>query len=230
MDGAEMSMLELPDREVAAKGGEDTDPIGLATYRYPTELACDVVTLEATKLHLRPIRPDDASRLVDFHQHLSPRSVYRRFFYSHSALPDNEVERFTCVDYVDRLALIAEDGHHLVAIARYDRSPGTSEAEVAFVVADKYQHHGIGTLLLEHLADAAIRNGIATFTAQTLLENRDMIRVFMDSGFSVTTSLDHGIVAIRFSIVPDDASRAAWASRHGRAEDRLANPSNPPPC
>src|SRR5665213_599720 len=107
--------------------------------RYPAELACDVTTKAGTKVHLRPIRPDDAPRLIDFHQHLSPRSVYRRFFSAHPRLSAAEVERFTCVDYVDRMAFIAEDGDQLVAVGRYDRSPGTAEAEVAFVVADQYQ-------------------------------------------------------------------------------------------
>jgi GNAT superfamily N-acetyltransferase len=225
-----MSTLELPDHDVAAGRGGDTDPMGVAAIRYPTQLECDLTTTEGRKLHLRPIRPDDAPKLVDFHQHLSPRSVYRRFFYSHSRLPDEEVERFTCIDYVDRLALVAEDGHKLVAVTRYDRAPGTTEAEVAFVVADEYQHHGLGTLLLEHLADAAWANGISAFTAQTMLENRDMIRVFMDSGFSVTTSLELGIVSIRFPIEPNDTSRSARAARQPRTKHQPVKPSDWPQC
>jgi GNAT superfamily N-acetyltransferase len=131
---------------------------------------------------------------------------------------------------VSRLALVTEDGTRLVAVARYDRSPETGEAEVAFVVADRYQHHGIGMILLEHLADAARQNGISVFTAQTLLENRDMIRVFMDSGFSVRTTLEQGVVGVRFPIEPDDASRAARAARAARIRDRLASPSGSSPC
>ena len=97
-----------------------------------------------------------------------------------------EVERFTRVDYVNRLALVAEDNSGLVAVARYDRTPGTAEAEVAFVVADQYQHHGIGTLLLERLAAAAWQRGITAFVATTLAENREMLQVFADSVFQVT--------------------------------------------
>ena len=59
------------------------------------------------------------------------------------------------MDYVDRLALVIEDGDELVAVARYERYPDTPNAEVAFLVRDDYQHLGLGHRLLESLADAA---------------------------------------------------------------------------
>jgi GNAT superfamily N-acetyltransferase len=175
--------------------------------------------MAGTNVYLRPIRPDDGPRLIDFHQHLSPRSVYRRFFFVHPTLSATEVGRFTCVDYVDRLAFIAEENNELVAVGRYDRSPGTAEAEVAFVVADQYQHHGIGTLLLEGLADAAWRNGITTFVADVLQENRDMLGVFMDSGFQVSTTIEDGTCSVRFPIEPDYLYWAARTARHVRNQD-----------
>lgn len=141
--------------------------------------------------------------------------MYRRFFTVHPALSEAEVERFTHVDYVDRLALVVEDGTGLVAVGRYDRLPGTDEAEVAFVVTDRLQHQGIATFLLERLAGAAWRNGIATFTAQTLASNGDMLSVFEDSGFPVTAEFDDGLVNVRFPICPDEKYRAAYAARHG---------------
>jgi GNAT superfamily N-acetyltransferase len=186
--------------------------------RYPSELETDRLTRAGTPIHLRPIRPADADGLVDFHERLSTRSVYRRFFFVHPKLSAPEVERFTTVDYVDRLAIVAEDGGRLVAVGRYERTPGTGEAEVAFVVADDYQHHGIGTLLLECLAEAAWQRGVTTFAAQTLAENHDMLGVFVDSGFAVTAASASGTVTIRFPIEPDETYRSAVSARHALAE------------
>jgi GNAT superfamily N-acetyltransferase len=225
----DMAMIEPQDQGVAGRR-EIGFPNQPPAPRDPAELACDVTTRVGTTIHLRPIRPDDAPRLVDFHQHLSPRSVYRRFFSAHPRLSAAEVERFTCVDYVDRMAFIAEDGDQLVAVGRYDRSPGTAEAEVAFVVADQYQHHGIGTLLLEQLADAGWRSGITTFVAMTLMENRDMLGVFVDSGFRVTTSVEHGIVSVRFLIEPDEAYRVVRTARHARIQSPARHRADTPPC
>jgi GNAT superfamily N-acetyltransferase len=170
------------------------------TAAYPADLAGDVVTREGTTFHLRPIRPDDAPGLIEFHRSLSPRSVYRRFFFVHPTLSPAELERFTCVDYHHRLALVAVSGDRLVAVARYEGSAGSPEAEVAFVVADDHQHQGIASLLLQRLADAARDRGITTFVASTLAENRAMRDVFAHSGFTVTTTLEQGVLSLSFPI------------------------------
>ncbi len=170
-----------------------------AVGRYPDELEGDVVTGLNTVVHVRPIRPDDAERLAAFHQRLSPRSIYFRFFSPHPRLSPAEVERFTTVDYVDRLALVAEVEDELVGIGRYDRI-GTSEAEIAFVVADAWQHHGIATMLLELLAEAARARGIDTFVASTLPDNHEMIHLLTHSGFEATLRFADGVVTARLPI------------------------------
>jgi GNAT superfamily N-acetyltransferase len=185
---------------------------------YPSELASDIKTLDGTTVHVRPIRPDDMPALTTFHHHLSSQSVYRRFLYVHPTLSAVELERFTTVDYVDRMALVAEDNGELIAVGRYERIPGTAQAEVAFVVADHHQHRGIGMSLLEQLADHGWHNGITHFVAQTLAENRQMLGVFRDSGFPVTTSDEHGTVSVEFPIEPDDSYRSARSERHERTE------------
>jgi GNAT superfamily N-acetyltransferase len=182
--------------------------------QYPGEMVSDVETMGGISVRIRPIRPDDGIRLTTFHGHLSPQSVYRRFFFTHPRLTSAETERFTHVDYVDRLALVAEQGDRLVAVGRYERITGTTEAEVAFVVADDLQHQGIATLLLERLASAALERGIQVFVAETLSENHEMLEVFMGSGFHVTSTTEYGTVSVRFSIQPDDAYRMAYAGRH----------------
>ena len=183
-----------------------------AEANYPSELEADVVSGHL-QFHLRPIRADDGPRLVAFHHHLLPHSVYLRFFTFHPELSVKEVEHFTCVDYVNRLALVAEFGDRLIAVGRYDKAPGETEAEVAFVVSDEVQHHGIGALLLDELARAAWQRGISSFRAETLCENHTMLDVFRHSGFPVITSVEYGTVTLRFPIEPTDAYRAMLADR-----------------
>jgi GNAT superfamily N-acetyltransferase len=184
----------MPQRSAPEHPTGSPDPVG-----YPSDLARDVEA-EGFRYHVRPIRPDDAEPLVAFHRRLSSQSVYLRFFSFHPELSSVEVARFTTVDYVDRLALVAVHGDQLIAVGRFDRHPGETEAEVAFVVADEYQHHGIGTLLLDELARAARQRGIETFRADTLAENRTMLDVFHHAGFPVTSSIEYGTVRLRFPI------------------------------
>ncbi len=168
---------------------------------YPAELESEARTRDGGAIRLRPIRPDDGRMLREFHERLSDQSIYHRYFVLHRRLSSTEIEHLTTVDYVDRLALVVEDGGCLVAVGRYERLPGTKEAEVAFVVADSHQHRGLGSLLLQRLADAARDRGIETFTAETLAENKEMIRVFLHSGFPVTSTTEWGTLHLRFPIV-----------------------------
>ena len=184
---------------------------------FPGDLGALVILSDGTCCGLRPIRPDDAERLVEFHQHLSSRSTYLRFFTVHPTLSAKEVERFTTVDYQDRLAFVVERSGELIAVGRFDRIAGTSDAEVAFVVADDYQHHGLGSLLLDELARAARARGISTFVAETLCENKPMLDVFHHSGFEVSTKVDYGTVWLRFGIEMSESYRRALAARD---EDR----------
>jgi GNAT superfamily N-acetyltransferase len=174
------------------------------------------VVTDGLRYRVRPIRPDDGPRLVELHAKLSPRSVYLRFFSPHPTLSAAEVKHFAEVDYEGRLALVATVGDRLIAVARYDRSPGASEAEVAFVVDDAYQHHGVGSELLDELADAALARGVTIFRAETLVDNRAMLDVFHHAGFPVRSSTEFGTVTVRFPIAPTAASIAARAARRQR--------------
>lgn len=187
---------------------ERPDPAG-----YPAELECLAALSDGRIAAVRPIRPDDGEELADFHRHLSPETVYRRFFGAHPTLAPAEVRNFTCVDYHDRLALTALVDGDLAAVARYDRTPGTDRAEVAFVVTDRFQGLGLGTLLLEHLAAAARRRGIARFFAETLATNEAMQDVFRHAGFPVEHRWDQGVVDVTFPIAPCDAYLDAVTGR-----------------
>jgi GNAT superfamily N-acetyltransferase len=184
---------------------------------FPAELVSRVVLGDGTRLTVRPIRPDDNERLVTFHAGLSPSTVYLRFFSYHRELSDGEVRRFTQVDYEVRLALVVENDRVLVAVGRYDRLPGTTDAEVAFVVADSFQHHGIGTLLLEELAGAAWDRGITHFAAEVLASNAAMLRVFFDSHYEVEWDDRDGTVQLRFPIDPAGRSEVGGPAPNHRS-------------
>jgi GNAT superfamily N-acetyltransferase len=168
--------------------------------RLPIEGVESIALADGDVVTLRPITPADSAALVEFHRLLSDRTVFLRYFYPHRALGADEVDHLTRLDGRDRFALVVERAGQLVAVGRYDRSPGRPEAEVAFVVADAFQHRGLGTILLQRLARAARVVGLTTFSAEVLTENSRMLALFHESGFPTRSSVECGTVHLQMAI------------------------------
>jgi acyl-CoA synthetase (NDP forming)/GNAT superfamily N-acetyltransferase len=183
-----------------------------------------VVVADGGTLHLRPLTPGDADALVAFHAQLSIRTRYLRYFSAYPTIPQRDLIRFTHVDHVDRVALAAWLGPHIVAVGRFDRLPGPDpavpgrSAEVAFVVADAHQGRGIGSVLLEHLAEIGRELGIARFEAVVLAENATMLRVFLDAGYQPSRQLDGSEVSLEFDIAATELTEKVMRERELRAE------------
>lgn len=191
---------------------------GAPEHPYPAHEARDVVLRSGATARLRPIRPDDAPALLRFYQSLSPDSLYFRFF----SLPHVDADKadgFCRIDYDDVMALVCETGERIVAIAQYFRFPNRPDrAEAAFVVDDRLQGQGIGTRLLERLADIAREHGISTFEAQVLGENRRMLGVFRNCGFDITERrIDLGVERVVLVLAPTAVYERRAAERSERA-------------
>ncbi|HEX5367096.1 MAG TPA: GNAT family N-acetyltransferase [Acidimicrobiales bacterium] len=193
--------------------GEAPTPHG-----YPAEWDADVVLSDGGTARVRPIRPDDAARLADFHERQSPESVYLRYFSPRPHLSERDIAHLVNVDYVDRMAFVALLGDEMVGVARYDRWPLRAEAEVAFFIDDRHRGRGIATVLLEYLAAAARRAGISAFTATVLPNNHRMVGVFRKAGFQVRSTFEEGVIEVHLDLQPTPEAEAAIAARAQQAE------------
>src|SRR5262245_47468936 len=88
-------------------------------------------------IEIRALRPDDRAGLLEAVGHISPQSLYRRFFSPKRSFTEDEVAYFTTVDFVRHVALVAvvdEGGRSaIVGGARYIVVKPAS-AEMAFAV------------------------------------------------------------------------------------------------
>ena len=155
---------------------------------------------DGSEASVRPISPDDGAALVRFHRGLSDRSRFFRYFSPHPVLSPDEILHLTCVDGVDRVALVVEVNGELVAVGRYDRLCDRTQAEVAFVVADTYQHHHIATKLLYRLTQIARGVGVSQFKAEVLVENAAMLSVFREAGFPLSSTCQWGTIELTMDI------------------------------
>ena len=74
---------------------------------------------------IRPLTPHDREALATFHRRQSKDSIYRRYFSPKPELSERDLDHFTDVDMIDRVALVVE--------RRASSSPGraTSAGRVA---------------------------------------------------------------------------------------------------
>src|SRR5205814_4860706 len=135
---------------------------------------------DRTKVHLRPIQPEDEPLLHEAVASMSERTVYFRFFSPIKRMSDALAHRLAVVDYKDRFALVAtthkpRSKDRIVGVARYDRARDTDMAEVAVAVIDEFQRRGLGSVLLAELARVARCHGIKPYLLIVLHSYREML-------------------------------------------------------
>jgi acetate---CoA ligase (ADP-forming) len=165
---------------------------------YPARREADVALRDGSTLHVRPLRSEDREALLSFFRGLSDEARGFRFF-SPAADLDAATALAVDVDYRDRFGLVATRGseRRIVGHAAYRRA-GDGRAEVAFAIADELQGHGLGTILLAHLAEVADEADIDVFEAEVLPANHRMLEVFRESGFPVEMTSEPGGIHASF--------------------------------
>jgi acetyl coenzyme A synthetase (ADP forming)-like protein len=184
-----------------AAGARAPMSLGWETY------AADGLLRDGRSIRVRALRPDDKERLLGLFRRQSPESIHYRFFGAKSMLTEEELRYFTELDFERHVGLVAVRGRgpseEFLGVARYVRCDGKGpdgehRGEFAVAVADAEQGHGVGTLLLEHLARIALRSGITAFEADVLGDNRRMFELLAASGFKVAETAPGQVVRVSF--------------------------------
>jgi acetyltransferase len=175
----------------------------MAIHPYPAELEDEVTLRDATRVKMRPIRPEDAALELAFFRSLSERSRYHRFMQHLPELPPKMLARFTQLDYDRELALVALHPRRdeFIAVGRYAPNADGRTAEFALTVADDWQGKGLGSALLERLCGAARAAGYEALYGHILPDNIDMLQVAQRMGFA-EASRDGGEVVVMRRLGP----------------------------
>jgi len=185
---------------------------------YPSAWEFDGLLTDGTAVCVRPIQQSDVGLLRSFHARLSPESIYRRYFGAHPILTHEEALHDVEIDYRDRMAFVVVVSEQLIGFASYESVPSTSVAEIAFLVADEVQHHGVATLLFESLAAYARSVGIARFVAEVQRDNANMLEVFGATGLGYERIAEGDTVRVEIDLQPTSEYAALCDEREAIAE------------
>ncbi len=171
---------------------------------YPNQYVSREELHDGTSITVRPIRPEDEPLMVKFHEALSERSVYMRYFHMMNLDQRTAHERLTRICFIDydrEIALVAErrdpgtGEREIVGVGRLSKNLVSGDAaEFSLLVNDLYQRRGVGTILLGKLLEIGRQEGLHRITAEILPANRPMQNVSRKLGFSLRHDPEEGVV------------------------------------
>jgi acetyltransferase len=161
---------------------------------YPEQYVSGSKTSSGEEVVIRPIRPEDEPKLIEFHKELSERSVYLRYFQPLKLSQRTAHERLTriChIDYNREMALVAERVNEqgkaeIIAVGRMSKLHGVPEAELAALVRDGFQGKGLGSELYRQLLQIARDEKLVKVHSNMLRENLEMKSICQTLGFTLS--------------------------------------------
>jgi acetyltransferase len=166
---------------------------------YPIQYVSPWKMKNGKEIIIRPIRPEDEPLMVKFHETLSDRSVYFRYFSALSLsrrVAHERLLRICFSDYDREMALVAERAdpetgeRSILAVGRLNKLHSRNEAEVAVLVSDQYQNLGLGHELLRRIIQVARDEKLSQVSAEVLPDNIAMQVIFKSFGFQVRAGED----------------------------------------
>lgn len=168
---------------------------------YPEYLESFKTAKDGLTLFLRPVKISDEDLLKHFFYSLSDKSTYKRFLSDRKYMPRNLLQKFCVIDYTREILLLAvvqkDEIEDVVGVGQYVIAEENHMADIAFAVRDDYQNRGIGSVLLNRLTGLAMREGLIGFTADVLVENEPMLRVFEKMGFDIEKKIVGNVYEIK---------------------------------
>jgi acyl-CoA hydrolase/GNAT superfamily N-acetyltransferase len=177
---------------------------------YPVGEERDIRLRDDSELRLRPTRTSDAGALQALFYRLSKEDVRTRFMQHLTSLTDSAAEHLCSVGYEEEMAFAAVIGpaenERIVGAACYYVDPATGLADVAYMVDPDWQGMGLGRRLHARMVDYARGHGVRGFTADVLVTNAAMVKVFRGGDHDLTLSTYGEVyeVTMRFTGTGED--------------------------
>jgi acyl-CoA hydrolase/RimJ/RimL family protein N-acetyltransferase len=184
---------------------------------YPVAEEREVRLRDGREVRVRPTRTTDTRALQELFHRLPEEDVHTRFFQKLSSLTDSAAQHLCSVDYEEEMAFAAVIGpperEQIVGSGCYYLNPSTGLADVSYMVDPDWQGVGLGGVLHSRLVEYAGERGVRGFTADVLVRNSSMLRVFQRGGYDLTVTTSAGVHEVKMifrptSVEPSNAARS----------------------
>jgi len=188
-----------PDHHTLARR-PDSPPHWLESY--PAHLSRTWTLASGESLRVRPVRHDDSELEVAFVRALSLESRYQRMLSGGTKVTPEWIDSMTHIDYQHHMAFavitVVDGAEQFVGVGRYVVDSYKSTADIALVLADKWQGRALGRRLLATLLEHAQTAGVREAVGVVLATNKAMLRLARSMGFAMSAEPgDATVVRIR---------------------------------
>lgn len=180
----------------------DICPPHLSISPYPFRYVKEVELQNGVSAVIRPIRPEDEPLIYELFKSLSDDTITFRFCQRLTDMPHERLVRYCQIDYDRELAFVAvireaPDREKIIADIRIIKMPDLETAELAVLVADGWQGHGIGTMLMDYCIEIAAQSGITLIWMEILKTNSKMLHLSQASGFKFDSDDEDMVRVVR---------------------------------
>ena len=199
---ADASGVLALDARVKLSAGAKPGTERFAIRPYPSELEARVEDQRGRSYFLRPVRPEDAPLLQAMILRCDPEDIRMRFFSALKRLPDKLAARLTQIDYDREMAFVAmtsasDEDPAVGGVVRLSADPDGQRAEYSVIVRSDLKGTGLGWQLMQVMLRYAKARGIGTVFGEVLRENRAMLDMAAELGFTRHERADDpGIVEV----------------------------------
>jgi acetyltransferase len=147
-----------------------------------------VTTRDGRVLQLRSIEPGDVDALRRCFTRLPAEDIRRRFLHTLTELPEPMARRLCHIDPATEAAFVLVDDHvvpaELRGVGRIFIDEATDSAEFSVLVEREWTRLGLGAELMHRLVATCRERGLAELWGYVLVENRPMLRLCSELGFT----------------------------------------------
>jgi len=172
---------------------------------YPEKYETNLNLKNGKTIKIRPVKPTDERMIQELHYSLDEKDRYLRFFTPIKDFRHKKIQPMVNIDYSTDMILVCEYSEigeeQIVGLGAFFKTIKPSVAELAFVIHKDWRGLGITKFLLNYLVQIGKELNYRTFTGSILLENKPMVHVINNSGYSLKLKrIEGGVTNFAFDL------------------------------
>jgi acetyltransferase len=162
--------------------------VPLAVRPYPSNWQRVLILKDGSRVFARPIRPDDAPKILSLLRSVSQEDLRLRFFDSIKEFSHEFIVKLTQLDYSRAMAFVASDEAEgdIVGVVRLHSDSTHETGEFAILLKSDRKGRGLGWALMQLIIEYARSKALKSISGQILHGNSVMLNMSRELGFDVT--------------------------------------------